>query len=304
MGKARSTAVNEAVETWLNKRRSDEPVFLWVHTIDPHLPYQPPEPFKSRFAADVEDPTIGATSNFVKRVAKGRFSARAVADVKALYAAEVAANDDSFGRFLELLATAGLEDDAIVIFLSDHGEEFMDHGDWTHGKTLHAEVLDTPLVVRLPGQTAGVRIAGRAQHVDLMPTVLDLVGLEGPAGTHGRSLVPLLRAEGGAPSVATSYLDLRGRQMSGLLLGSWKLIQRDSWRGSRSPLLFDLAADPLEAQSLASERLEVLAHLEAVARLGKPTSVRPSRRPLSISPGKRNSAVSLRRSVIFGSGER
>ena len=148
-----------------------------------------------------------------------------IADLLALYDAEIAANDASFGALLAELEQRGLYDDSLIILLSDHGEEFYDHGGWTHGRTLYAEMLDTPLIVKLPDMEDGVRVSEIAEHIDLLPTVADYLGLGVPEGVQGRSLLPVMRRSVPADwrDRAMAHFDLRGRVLTSLVDGSWKM---------------------------------------------------------------------------------
>jgi arylsulfatase A-like enzyme len=242
-----STDLNTDVLRWLDGRDSRRPFLLYIHTVDPHLPYDPPAPFRERFAAGVERRDLGSTEVVGALLARdlvdeGGFAA----DLLDLYEAEVASNDHAFGELLDELARRGLDEGTVVIFLSDHGEEFFDHGGWIHGRTLHREVLQVPLVIRLPGQREGRRESAPAAHVDLMPTILELAGLTPEPGLHGRSL---LAAPDPQRAVA-AFLDLDG-------WGGWSTVQggrhaiRHRRLGYTGPAeLYDLEADPAERRDL------------------------------------------------------
>jgi arylsulfatase A-like enzyme/Tfp pilus assembly protein PilF len=148
------------------------PVFLWLHLFEPHDPYTPPEPYRSRYP--------------------GR-----------PYDGEVAYADALVGRFRAALAERGLWNDSLTIVTGDHGEGLGDHGEAFHGFFVYDSTVRVPLFVRLPGGAGGGRVVDAAvSHVDLLPTVLDLVGVAPPAGVHGRSLAPLLAGDGGSGGAA------------------------------------------------------------------------------------------------------
>ena len=111
--------------------------------------------------------------------------------------------------------------------VSDHGEEFYEHQRWAHGKTLYQEQLAVPLIFKLPGRVgAGVVVDGVAQHVDLLPTLLEFLGLPIPLGVQGRSLWPMMlsgKDEAGVQVV--SHLDLDGRKIDSILAEGGKLIR-------------------------------------------------------------------------------
>jgi len=142
-----------------------------------------------------------------------------------------------------------------VIFLSDHGEEFFDHRGWTHGNTLHGEVLSIPLIIKLPGMREGSTIDHVVDHVDLFATILDLGGAESQPVTMGQSLLPLCRGEGEDewPEVAMAHLDLKERLSVSRVEGRWKLILRRRGRRDRVPELYDRFADRHELLNLVDQ---------------------------------------------------
>ncbi len=266
---ARSTQIHQAVLDLLPQLARKEPFFLYVHTVDPHAPYAPPEPYRSRFAASVEDPELGSIAGLLELQKRPDVVEEAtIAQLLDLYDAEIAANDASLGALVSELSRRGLFDDSLIVVLSDHGEEFFDHGDWTHGKTLHSEMLDVPLLIKLPGQSAGREIRRIVQHVDIMPTILELAGVEVPPSIHGRSLLPLLTAAGADSwgERAVAHLDLRGRALTSVIDGPWKLIQLGAPDGNAFPELYDRRADPGERSNLAPERTDLAKFLVAVRK--------------------------------------
>ncbi|MCZ6783310.1 MAG: sulfatase [Proteobacteria bacterium] len=271
---ATSAEVNAAVFSWLADHAQDQPFFLYIHTIDPHGPYEPPEPYRARFAVG-DDPEVGTPPFMVDlNAGKLRPDAETVEALRALYDAEIAFNDASFGQLLDELSRRSLYDQSLIVLLSDHGEEFHEHGGWTHGKTLYAELLEIPLLLKLPngGEAVGReaersrggaaeqgprRISAMARQVDVAPTILDVIGAELPAGVQGRSLLPLMQGDGRAGGDAwvdrsIAHLDFLGNAAVSLVDGSWKLIQRGG-DPAGSPELYDRARDPLEQRDLAAE---------------------------------------------------
>jgi arylsulfatase A-like enzyme len=189
-----SADVHAEVVHWLDRRDASVPFLLYVHTVDPHLPYDPPASYRERFAAGVDRRDLGSTENVGTLLARSLVDeGRWAAGLLELYDAEVAANDHAFGELLDELERRGLDANTVVIFLSDHGEEFFDHGGWIHGRTLYREVLQVPLVIRLAGQREGRRETAPACHIDLMPTILELAGLAPDPGLRGRSLLGIAR---------------------------------------------------------------------------------------------------------------
>src|SRR5262249_44515087 len=154
---------------------------LYVHTIDPHAPYDPPLRFRERFAPHV-DPAQGSIERLDALVeGKAAPGPGTRDDLLALYDGQVAANDESFGLLLDGLRERGLYDPALVLFTADHGEEFLDHGSWMHGQTLYEEQLAIPFLLKLPDfSRAGTVSAADVEHVDVLPTILGLLGAVPP----------------------------------------------------------------------------------------------------------------------------
>lgn len=251
----RADEVNAAVFDWLGTATGGEPFFLYVHPMDPHDPYDPTPEFRRRFAGDVpaDFPTTPR--------ARFAHSPAELAHLRALYDAEIAFNDLHFGRLLKHLKERGLYDDSLIIFLSDHGEEFAEHGGWKHGRTLFAESVNVPLIVKYPAVRDGLRVAEPVQQVDVLPTILDYLGLEPPASLPGRSLLPLQSGRRFEERQILTYLHRRGPILAGLLEGRWKLVQRRPDGAVGRTWIFDVASDPGERTSLAVEQPVVSGYL-------------------------------------------
>jgi arylsulfatase A-like enzyme len=227
--RGRSEVVGDRIEQLLDARRDTaRPFFLYIHTIDPHAPYAPPAPFLETFASAVEDPTVGQVET-VRGLVLGTVepSAGLGHDLRQLYDAEVAANDASFGRLIDRLEALGELDNTVVVFTSDHGEAFGEHDSWTHGLDLYNEVLSVPLVVRLPGGAgAGQSVGTTVQHIDLMPTLLDLCAIDAPEGLPGAVLFDTSGAiKVGPDRTVFAYLDYWGKTGATAIRDGWKLIE-------------------------------------------------------------------------------
>jgi arylsulfatase A-like enzyme len=249
-----SDRVNELAFDWLAERNDERPLFFYLHTSDPHSPYTPRAPFRERLAPEVRDPGAGSRAHMRRLQLGEQLGAQAGADVRALYDAEIAFNDASFGAFLEKLRELDLYADSLIVLLSDHGESFAEHGSWQHGTTLYGEVLEIPLVIRLPGGRGSGRVLHElARQVDLLPTLLDLLGREPPAALEGRSLLPLFDGGAAAPVTAFAHLARRRGEWESALHTDHKLIRtRAAADGAERVRLYDLAADPLERRDLAA----------------------------------------------------
>ena len=231
-----SDKVNEAFFEWLDQRQTDRPFFAYLHTMDPHGPYAPPEPYRSRFVRDARlAPVVGRVKSLLSR--HGRLPdlsrTEVVAGTVDLYDGEIAHNDAQFGLMLDRLRASGIYDSTVILFVSDHGEEFLDHGGSGHGRTLYSEMIFVPLVIKFPGGwAAGTRVNSPVQHIDILPTILDLVGLPPASESHGDNLLPLIvTAEEGAedPRFAQrrllAHLDLDKHRIDSLLTGDHHLMK-------------------------------------------------------------------------------
>jgi len=242
---------------------------LFVHYMDPHAYYDPPAPFDSLFTSGYRGSINGRNFESVKR----NVDPAALRHVQSLYDGEIAFADRKIGELLEALAARGLLQRAVVAVSADHGEEFLDHGGWTHSRTVYQEMLHVPFALRVPG-VHPARLDDLVSLVDLAPTLLDALDVPAPASFKGRSLMPLLR--GGqlteSPLISETERSLEGLHRLALRRGRFKYILTTSRdRALRPPVLkeelFDLEADPHELHRIASapdlERLrrETLAYL-------------------------------------------
>lgn len=191
-----------------------KPWFVFAHFFDPHCDYVPPPPYDTRYDPDYQGTASGkgclagdwvasADPNHPGGVLRN-ISDRDLEHVLALYEGEVAWVDSHVGRILRSLEELGLAERTLVIVVSDHGEEFFDHGNLGHRNALHEEVARVPMILRLPGVLPqGVAVRGAVSVTDLLPTVLDLIGV--PAKRDwggGESFLGLIRGNAAAPSRA------------------------------------------------------------------------------------------------------
>jgi arylsulfatase A-like enzyme/Flp pilus assembly protein TadD len=205
-------------------RAGTKPFFLWVHYYDPHQPYAPPSPWAERFR---DRP----------------------------YEGEIAATDAELGRLVAELRRRGDLDRTLVVVTADHGESLGDHGEETHGVFLYDSALKVPLLLRLPGTIpAGARSGVVTSGVDIVPTVLDLMGLPPIEGAHGRSIAAAARGQEQPPGDPVYAEAIYPERVYGwaptfcLRDASTKFIE------APEPEIYDLAADPGERRNLASSR--------------------------------------------------
>ena len=233
-GRENSDMVADGAIRWLGKRAGrSEPFFLWMHFLDPHTPYRVPD---------------GGTSFGSRNIDR--------------YDSELAFVDHNFGRILASLDELGLASSTIVVVTADHGEEFEEHGIKYHSLSLFNQVARVPLVIAVPGAAARV-VSTPVSIVDIMPTILDLVGVDGPGGMNGRSLAAAVRGQGelaDRPVLLEVYPQKSiPRDLLGVVHGTWKVV----WdREANSWSLFSLADDPDDRQDLALAEPERLAAMQ------------------------------------------
>ena len=213
---------------------SKRPFLAYLHYLDVHWPFQPEEPFRSRFpgAANGEIFERESWRGLRDRINDGtlQVSEGAREQLRALHDAGIAELDWRIGELLEALEQRSLTDRTIILLTSDHGEELFDHGRVGHGRTLFSEVIEIPLMIRLPGRTRSGRIESPARLVDVLPTLLDAAGIETPAGLEGESLLGGLRD---AAEVVSETRHGRTYRVS-LRQGDWKYIR--TYRAEKEPV--------------------------------------------------------------------
>jgi arylsulfatase A-like enzyme/Flp pilus assembly protein TadD len=199
---------------------SGKPFFAFLHLFEPHSPYEPPEPYLSRY--------------------------------KLPYDGEIARADEIVGHFVRFLKERDIYDRALIVFLSDHGEGLNDHGEDEHGVLLYREAIHVPLMIKFPkslrrGETARTPAA----LVDVFPTVADVLGLPAPTGLAGASLAAVLR--GGAPAAPRSIYSetLYPRLHLGWSDLASLVNERDHYIESPHAELYDIVADPGERKDLS-----------------------------------------------------
>ncbi len=212
----RGMDVVQRAETWLNGHE-EAPHFVWVHLYDPHDPYEPPPPYSEMY--------------------KDR-----------LYDGEIAYADWALGQFLAYLKKQNWYEKALIIVAGDHGEGLGEHGEETHGIFLYDSTTHVPLIVKLPNeQEAGRVVDEQVRTTDIMPTILELLGIAAPANLDGASLKPsILRAET-TPRIVFGETDYPLRfgwaPLRSVRNEGFKFIE------APQPELYDLRSDPGELRN-------------------------------------------------------
>ncbi len=201
---------------------SSQRFFLWAHYFDPHFPYNPPEPYRSRYANDV-------------------------------YAGEVAYVDAQIGELLNGLTRLGLEKTTLVALLSDHGESLGEHGESTHGVFLYDSTMHIPWVMAGPGLPGHRVIDDQVRTIDVMPTILEYLGLSQDRKIQGLSVLPAI-LEGRSFAAQFSYMEtiypkthLGWSELRGLRTKDWKLID------APKPELYKISDDAGETKNVVAQ---------------------------------------------------
>ncbi len=228
-------------------KRPGEKIFALVHVFDVHLDYDPPIGFRGPFTGGRNTPPVPLSARDCLAMAKdGAPPVQADIDyMRGLYQGELAFVDRAVGRLVKGLTELGRWDETSFVLISDHGEEFWDHGGFEHGHTLYDELTRVPLLLRLPPDRAPLKhvVDAQVRTIDVMPTLFELAGVEAPTSFAGRSLMPLVLGEA---------LPARPAFSQSTLYGANKL----SWRSDPYQLIYDLAPDveqPIELYNFRSD---------------------------------------------------
>ena len=240
------------------KQKHDRPFFLHLNLRRPHHPFDPPPPFDRMYEGAKFPPSRKRDGEMDNKPPGQRkalessvgFDLRTMTPedldrIKSYYYGMVSLNDKYLGRVLEALAETGQAERTVVVFCSDHGEMLGDHGLLFKGGYFYDEVVHVPCVIRAPGKLpAGRRVKHLVEEIDLMPTVLELLGVRIPEAVQGRSLMPLIEGKETTPKRAV-YSEFPTMKM--VRTEQWKLVHY-----VRAPYgeLYDLKNDPQELRNL------------------------------------------------------
>ncbi|MGA7613738.1 MAG: sulfatase-like hydrolase/transferase [Thermoanaerobaculia bacterium] len=241
-GLSRPGDVTEKIaQSWIETHDA-KPFFYFFHIYEPHFPYEPPEPYRTKYASSPYD-------------------------------GEIAASDAIVGRLLDRLREKGLYDRAVIVLLSDHGEGLNDHGEQEHGVFLYREDLQVPLIIKLPENArAGSTISDPAELIDVFPTLAALTGIAAPGRLEGADLFSLhasavprdIYSESLFPRIHLGWSPLQS-----VIAGEHHYIE------APRPELYDLRQDPQEKVNILSQQRRIYASLKKEAER-HPLEIEPS----------------------------
>lgn len=263
----RADEIHSELIGWLQRHRDDQ-FFAFVHYWEPHLPYNQPAEYHGLFPAGIDQPVI--TRNGREYVPRWGFrdelTPRMLESVDA-YDEEIRFVDDYIGRVVEELDRLHLLDNTMIAVVGDHGECMVEHGVLFNHMELYEPTVHVPLVIVAPGgQVAGRRVDALVEHVDIVPTILELAGVPVTADLDGRSLVPWL--QGGTPDWrTTSHAVQDGAHPCRMILDrDWKLLVRLPSGGAPGRLeLYSRRDDPYELANVAGVEPDIAANLQRAA---------------------------------------
>ena len=259
---------------WL-KWNKDQKFFLWLHYMEPHTPYISHEEYQydPGYQGKFKD-SFGAPATINKyKNPDLNLTDEELYHAQALYDGEINYVDNSIGALLSELKEMGLYNNTVIIITTDHGEEFKDHKSIGHGHTLYNELINVPLIIRVPG-SAKIKTDRQVRLLDVVPTVLDILKIETNSSFDGVSLLPILKNEGSENYSLEVYSKMATHHSSIISGDGWKLIlsymelrfepqKHRRWEKIETRReLYNLKDDPGEQNNLVDEYPEIAKELE------------------------------------------
>ena len=281
--------LNRVIQPWLAEKHEGHR-FYYIHYLRPHEPYTPPADLRPRLSKrelrrcgePPAWPELLKQRNIANR--KGESEACLERHLRSTYLGNLSFVDRAIGELFGWLRQEGLYEESIIVFTSDHGEAFFEHRLYGHNKTLYDDMVRIPLVIRFPA-SAGIRpqrIAVPVESIDILPTLLDYLGLPIPKHAEGDSLWPLVVGRVSTLGDDEVVMTTNRRHIHAIRVGDHKLIYRSKERRTE---LYDLALDPREQRNLAPEQPELAEALHARlrklagSRAGGPWPKKPPKAP-------------------------
>ncbi len=239
----------EMIKPWL-KEQEKNPFFLYIHTVDPHDPYFAPEDYINMYKDNQN------FHSFEEYVVKSRPQ---IGEIINTYDATVRYSDEVFRQFIGELNKLDLLKDTVVVFLSDHGEEFLEHGGLHHGGRLYNEQIHIPLILWIPGQAKGKHIKNHLISIlDLSPTVLDILEVPIPSLWQGKSALPVIKGKSKKGNFTEAYGMEKLDEFKVFSIRDLNFHYILSMEPEFKEMLFNMKEDPFQQENRASKQSRVL----------------------------------------------
>ena len=278
--------------------KSSKPFFMMLRHMDPHSPYLPPAPYDRMLyhgnECDPKNKSMKPVFDFAPFADYLKsWMPEGITDkdyVIAQYDGAIAYMDACIQRIFTQLETLGILDDTIVVLNGDHGETLYDHDCWFDHHGLYDVCLKVPLIIRYPKKMpAGQRVAGYNQHIDLVPTLLDLAGIKSEEKFDGKTLMPMVKGKKSSFSSSQYLTECTWMRKHGWRTPEWKLIValEPDFHFKPEVELYNLIEDPDENRNLAKKLPKVVAHLreQMDAHIAKRIKESGLQNPVENQPG-------------------
>ena len=247
---------------WLEEQKKKDNLFLWLDCFDPHEPWDPPPPYNRMYTdpeykgQDIIHPIPGWVDGYL--------TPEELNHIKMLYAGKVTLCDHWIGRFLDKLKAMGLYDDTMIIFTTDHGAPFGEHGYIKKAQPgLYEDLVRIPLIIKHPeGLGAGKRFDALVETTEIFPTILDFLKMRQPPRIHGKSLLPIMTGEADS---------IREYAFCGHFKRNWRVSNHEwsfilNFDKGKENELYNLKKDPGEQQNLITGEPQKAMELELALR--------------------------------------
>ncbi len=258
-------SINKKATDWLEQ--VENKFFLWIHYMDTHHPFLPPEEYRTvsfRKLAKLEGILSKNPSNISKKK---------IQEIISIYSGTVKYVDNEIGKLFSKLKEMNLYDNSLIIITADHGEEFREHGGFSHQAKLYEELIHVPLLIKGPELPEGVKLDNLVSLIDLAPTILEYLKVDEKTQFKGRSFYPLLKNKSNGhlcEGVITESLAKNGKVKLSLEEGSRLISYRtENWKlildfDKKIKKLFNLREDPKETENLYEENIDLVLNFERI----------------------------------------